>query len=117
MQLITLINDSRSQVFRFNAGPDNQPVDVLLNFVEQQQGWFISFDYLDFSLSNFRVVTSGNFLHQFRNLLPFGLSCVTEQDHEPMLQQDFLSKRCQLYILTSAEVIAFSEVVNGQAST
>lgn len=114
---ITIINDSNNQVMRFVIETANQTVDVFLRYIEQQQGWFISFDYLDFSAKSIRVVTSGNFLHQFRNLIPFGLSCVVEGNQEPMLQQDFSSGRAKLYLLNSSEVQAFSEVISGQATT
>ena len=113
---IKIINESNNQVMRFVIETANQTVDVFLRYVEQQQGWFISFSYLDFTANSIRVVTSGNFLHQFRNLIPFGLSCVVEGNQEPMLQKDFSSGRAKLYLLNQAEVTAYSEVISGQAT-
>ena len=113
---IKIINDSNNQVMRFVVESANQKIDVFIRYIEQQQGWFMSFSYINFSVKSVRIVTGGNFLHQFRNLIPFGFSCVTEGDHEPMLREDFLSGRAKLYLLTSSEVKAYSEVVSGKAT-
>lgn len=116
MRKIDIIGSSRNQVMRFVIETTKKVIDVSLVYKELQQGWFISFDFEDFSANNVRVVSSGNFLHQFRNLIPFGLSCVVEADQEPMLLEDFTSGRASLYLLNSDEVAAFSEVISGQAT-
>lgn len=117
MKQITIIGNDNQQVFRISIPETKKYIDVLLIYSAQQQGWFITLEYESFIVRNLRVVTSENFLHQFRNIIPFGLSCVVEGNEEPMLKDDFSSKRAILYLLTSSEVLAFTEVLSGQAST
>jgi hypothetical protein len=116
MKKISIIGSENNQVMKFIIPENGRYINVLLLFKEQQQGWFLSFDYQDFSVKNLRVVTSGNFLHQFKNLIPFGLSCEVDANQEPMLSDDFKSGRARLFLLSADEVIAFSEVLSGQAS-
>lgn len=116
MTKISVITSDVNQVFRLTIS-SGKYIDVTIRYVAQQTGWFISFDYGNFSLSNFRIITSGNFLHQFRNLIPFGLSCVVENNQEPMLQKDFSSGRAIMYYLNSDEVAAYTKVISGQTTT
>ena len=117
MKLISIIGKELNQVMKVSVPETGLDIDMQLRYVTNQSGWFVSIQYQDFTLKNFRIVTSGNILHQFRNLVPFGLSCIVEQDQEPLDQNDFVSGRAKLYLLTSAEVDAFHEVLNGQATT
>lgn len=116
MKTISIIGKDLSQVFRISIPETKKYIDVLLNYSAQQQGWFISLEYETFKVNNLRIVTSGNFLHQFKNIIPFGMSCIVEENNEPMLQEDFSSKRAKLYLLNQSEVKAFSEVLSGQAT-
>ena len=113
---VTLIGSENNQVMRFVLNENRKKIDVILRYKEQVQGWFISFTYENFSINNHRIVTGGNFLHQFRNILPFGMLCEVEGEQEPMLVEDFSSNRASLYVLTGAEVQAYSEVVSGQTT-
>jgi hypothetical protein len=117
MKQINIITNSNSQIMKFVLPVNSKNIDVQIFFKEQQKGWFISFDYEGFSVRSMRIVTSGNFLHQYRNLIPFGLACTVENNQEPMLRDDFLSKRAILYLLTQNEVTAFSEAISGKATT
>lgn len=116
MKLISIIGNDISQVFRISIPETKKYIDALLNYSAQQEGWFLSLEYENFKINNLRVVTSGNFLHQFKNIIPFGMSCEVEGNEEPMLQNDFSSKRAKLYLLNSSEVISNSEVLSGQTS-
>lgn len=94
---------------------DGTSLALTISFVPQQRGWFISeLTYLDFTIKNRRICNSPNMLHQFRNQIPFGLSCVTTEDREPTQQEDFSSENSKLYILTEAEVAEFAEYLSGQ---
>jgi hypothetical protein len=104
-QLITMILSDGS---RFSIDVEYKPL---------QYGWFIvSLVYGDFSVSNLRIVTSPNMLYQFRNLIPFGLACFTEQNQEPTFTQDFASGRSKLYVLSAAELVVYEDILNGQVT-
>lgn len=70
-----------------------------------QQGWFYTLTYGEKIFRNRRIVTSPNMLRAFRNLVPFGLSCVTVDDLEPVFIDDFSSGRAKLYLLDSADIL------------
>lgn len=83
-------------------------VTLTLEYCEQQRGWWYSIDYLDFSVSQRRLVASPNTLRQFRNIIPFGLLCNVSDGQEPVLKDDFATGRVKLYVL-NAEDIASAE--------
>lgn len=94
--------------------PDGSTIQIAMEYKPMQYGWFItSLVYAGFTLNGVRICTSPNLLHQYKNQIPFGLACYTDGNHEPMLQQDFSEGRSKLYILTAAEVTAYSRILSG----
>lgn len=95
--------------------PDGTTIDMTLYFIQQQQGWFFnSLSYGTFVLTGMRISNSPNMMQQYRNLIPFGIACYSANDREPSLIGDFSSGSSVLYILTSAEVAAYTAFLNGQ---
>ncbi len=89
--------------------PDGTSLQLQIYFMPLQYGWFItSLTYGTFTLNGLRITNSPNMLHQFRNQLPFGLACFSTNNREPSQQTDFSSGASQLYILTAAEVAAYT---------
>jgi len=96
--------------------PSGKRLEVRLEFKPLQLGWFISFSYQTFEVRNLRIVNHPNMVHQFKNLIPFGIGCFSKDLREPMLLSDFLNDDLKLYILERAEVLEFEDVLNGQVS-
>lgn len=95
--------------------PDGTQIILSLYFIPMQLGWFItSLTYGDFVLTNVRIVNSPNFLHQFRNKIPFGMACLSPSRREPTQQEDFSSGASELYILTAEDVEQYTEFLSGQ---
>jgi hypothetical protein len=89
--------------------PDGTSLSMTINFVPMQYGWFItSLVYGAFILNGLRITNSPNMLHQFKNQIPFGLACFSNQNREPSQQQDFSSGTSQLYLLSAAEVAQYT---------
>ena len=88
-----------------------------LRYKEQQLGWFCNIIYGSREIDGLRIFTSGNVLHQWRNLLPFGIACQVEGDQEATLVDDFSSGRAKLFVLSQSEVNTFAGVVSGQVTT
>lgn len=84
--------------------PNGKIVTMYLEFKPMQTGWFLGLDYEGFSLRNLRISTVPNLLRQFKNLIPFGLTCITEDFQEAMFLEDFSTARSKLYVLTSDDV-------------
>lgn len=97
--------------------PDGTTMSFTMYYIPMQYGWFItSLTYGTFTLSGLRICNSPNMLHQFRNRIPFGLACFTQNNREPTQQEDFNSGASTLYILSAAEVNQYAEILSGQAS-
>lgn len=95
--------------------PDGTVIALTIYFRDMQLGWFINqLTWGSFTIQGLRITNSPNMLNQWRNLIPFGLSCVTAGGREPSLQQDFSSGTSNLFILTQAEVTAYANfLTNG----
>jgi hypothetical protein len=94
--------------------PDGTFISLSIYFIDQQQGWFITnLTYGTFILNGMRITNGKNILHQFRNQIPFGMACISNGDREPMLIQDFITGNSKLYILTAAEVLAYTVALSG----
>lgn len=113
MNLITNVTDDSFQTQKIILA-DSSQVLMTLNFKPQQFGWFITeLTYGNLTIKGMRISVSPNILYQFKNQLPFGIACFSTNNREPSQQQDFLSGAANLYLLTAAEVIQFSEYVTG----
>ncbi len=78
-----------------------------------QYGWFIrSLVYKGVTINGARITNNPNFLRQFKNQIPFGMACFTEEEREPTLIEDFSSESSKLYILTEAEVDQYENFLN-----
>lgn len=90
--------------------PDASSFTFTIYFIPLQIGWFITqLSYQTFILRGIRVTNSPNFLNQFRNIIPFGLACVSTANREPSQSQDFSSGTSNLYVLNQAEVEAYAD--------
>jgi len=113
MNLIQQITSAASQSQQITLS-DGTILTLQLQFIPIQQGWYItSLTYQSFTLSGFRISNSGNILHQYRNQIPFGIACFSNDQREPSLQQDFSSGNSNLYLLSAAETLAYAEYLLG----
>lgn len=78
-------------------------------FSDNNIGWYFSLEYEDFKVTNLRLVTSPNCLSAYKNILPFGLQCVTNDGYEPWFIDDLSNGRVSVFILTSDEVEKIQE--------
>lgn len=111
MYLIQQITDAAFQKQNLIL-PDGTSLFLTIKFVPMQYTWIISeLVYQSFILQGVQITNSPNILFQFQNQIPFGLACYSVQNREPSLQEDFASGASKLYILSQAEVIAYSEII------
>lgn len=111
-QIQNITNDSKQK--QTLVLPDGTSIVFSIYFCPMQLGWFIrELTYGEFTLNGLRICNSPNMLHQWRNVLPFGLACFSQDNREPSLQEDFSSQTSQLFILNSSEVEAYTEFLSG----
>jgi hypothetical protein len=92
---------------------DGTIINFTLSYIPQQYGWFFSsLNYGSLNINGLRICNNPNMLRQWENLIEFGIACYTSGNREPTQQGDFLSGASALYILTSAEVQAYSEFLS-----
>ena len=84
---------------------DRERVVLTFEYKANQIGWFFGFEYGDINYQNIRLTTAYNILRAYRNWLPFGVRCDTQDGLEPMDLEDFVTGYAAVYILTSDDVI------------
>lgn len=87
--------------------PDGTQITFQIYYSSTQQGWFITnlvYATKNFTSQGIRITTSPNILRQFKNQIPFGLTCVTSNGQEATQIQDFQSGFATLYILSEDDV-------------
>ena len=104
MKQLKSITDDPKQTMNFVL-ENGEKINIILEYLESQYGWFISIVYGEIlTINNRRIVTSPNFMRAFRDVIPFGMSCVCSDGQEPIYLDDFSSERCKLYILNTDDV-------------
>lgn len=103
MKQLDRINDQAYQRF-FLTGNPGQRITMTLRFLASQSLWVMDLSLNTVSVNGLQVINSPNLLRQFRNTLPFGISCQTKDGYDPYYVNDFSTKRAALFLLTQAEV-------------
>lgn len=97
---------------------DGSAVSLSFVYMQMQYSWFISnLTYGNFTMNWTRVFNSLNMLHQFRNQIPFGISCLTVNNREPTQLQDFSSGASTIYFLDSKETAQYAALLSAQTAT
>ena len=110
MQLIENITSAVKQKMTLLL-ENNEKAEFKLHYNGRMQAWFFSFTYKDISISNLKVCLHPNILRQFRNIIPFGISFVSNSLVEPFQDVSFSKGICEMYLLTQEEVIAIEEEI------
>lgn len=109
MFLIQQITSAPSQSMSL-ALQDGTYLTLTMYFMPMQQTWVIrQLTYNDFTLYGLRITVSPNMLNQWRNQLPFGLGCFTNEGREPSLAEDFSSGAFKMYLLSEEETNEYAE--------
>jgi len=104
MKLIEGISDQPKQNFSLTLS-DGSLVTMRMEYRPAQLGWFYDISWsTTFLARGRRMVASQNILRQFRDIIPFGLICLTKQGLEPLNLRDFALGNAQLYVIEGTEV-------------
>lgn len=99
---ITKITDSSKQKLLV-IGEDGEQVIINLVYSSTQEAWNISLEYLEKIINGMQLTVSPNILHNYKNTLPFGISCTSTDGQEPKYIEDFASDRIQLFMTSLTE--------------
>lgn len=90
---------------------DGSRAVLLLEYRPNQIGWFASLTYGRFTLNGQRLVSSPNYLRQWREQIPFGLAVLGVNNVDPLRQTDLADGSVSLYLLDQADVEAVEAAV------
>lgn len=108
MRLLNKIDEQPDQ--RFNLiGESGEAIDFRVYYMPSQQSWFFDMAYNGQTLNGTRICVSPNLIRSHKNVLPFGLACMTTDGAEPFYIDDFKNDRIRLYLLNANEVAQVEE--------
>lgn len=102
MRLLDNITQDPKQVMYINI-INYDAAKFTIWYKPQQFGWFYDLEWGSFATYNQRIVVSTNFTRQYKNILPFGLLCITDNQTDPIFQESFTTN-CQIYVLDTADI-------------
>ena len=103
MQQVTAITDDIIQTSGIILD-DGSVVQMTLQYVPAQQGWWYSLSYESWQADLMRIVVSPDMLRKYRRVIPFGLAVSTIDGYEVVNQSDFVSGRASMFSLNAADV-------------
>lgn len=104
MLFLNKITAEAQQKF-FLTGNVGQRIIMKLRYMPTQMLWLMDIEYGDFKTNGIAVTSSPNMLRNYKDLIPFGLACVTGDGLDPYYIDDFSSGRSAMYLLNAADVI------------
>lgn len=110
MKLIDRITDDAIQTMIL-TGNSGQRINLSMRYMPSQQSWFMDVYYGSFAVFGVRVVASVNMLRNYKDIIPFGLACTTEQGVDPYRISDFSNQFAKMYLLNSDDVETFEEAL------
>lgn len=118
MVLIDNLNDSSDQVTALQMS-DGSVGTLELIFQGTINRWVFNFTHPSFPNGAYNgqmLCVHPNILRQFKNLLPFGLSCVSTNGNDPVSISDFANGNVTLYLLDATDVQAVEVAFFGAAA-
>lgn len=104
MRKIEILSDIANQSMEVTL-ENGDRLQVTMQYISANMGWYISLIYgSTLTINMRRVVTSPNLIRALRNIIPFGIACVTKDGYEPIYKDDFSSGRAELYVLSPEDV-------------
>lgn len=92
---------------------DGTSAILTLMYQPTVQRWAFNLSWNDFVLEGVNLCVYPNVLREWRKLIPFGLTCVSTDNLDPLFIDDFSSGRVQLYILSEEDVLVMEETIFG----
>lgn len=110
MQQVTAITDDPNQTIGIIL-QDGSTVQMILNYIPAQKGWFYSLSYGAFAANLMRIVVSPNLIRKYKNIIPFGVAVTTIDGYEVVNQSDFVSGRASLYVLNPIDMASVENLI------
>ena len=103
--------------------PDETTFTLRIEYIPLQIGWFVNEITYDppvraplpnriFTVRSIRITKNLNLLQSYRNLIPFGIACLSQEAQEPTHIEDFISGNYGLYLLTKEDLDDYQTFVS-----
>lgn len=93
--------------------PNGETFNLHLVYEATTERWIFDLAYQDFSVNGVGLCCFPNIIRQWKNILPFGLACVTDDQTDPFTVDDFTIGRARMYVLTAEEVSVIETSIFG----
>ncbi len=103
MLYINKITNDASQQLILTGIPGIQ-ITMTMRFMPRIQQWMAGFSYGTFSAQGIPVLGNLNILRQWKNVIPFGISCVCKNGLDPYTVDDFANNAADLFLLNSDDI-------------
>jgi len=112
MQQITNLSDEASQISKVVLD-DGSVITFEIIYLPTIERWMMNVSHPTITVNNLILCAGPNVLRDFRNVIPFGLGCYTNDGADPFYIEDFASGRVSLFVLDASEVAFFETNVFG----
>lgn len=92
---------------------DGSSAVLELRYSGAAQRWFLNVTYGAEVHYGIGLCCHPNILRQWKNVIPFGISCVTTDQTDPFNPNDFATGRVSLYLLDAADVQQVESLIFG----
>ncbi|WP_299074731.1 hypothetical protein [uncultured Paraglaciecola sp.] len=103
MRYINRITENSNQRFIL-TGIDGIRIEARLRFMPRIRRWMLDVIYNDVCIKGVPVCNSLNMLRQYRDQIPFGISCISIDGIDPFRIDDFKTTRSSLFLLDESDV-------------
>lgn len=94
--------------------PDGTAATITLHYHGATERWVMDVTYGTHTINGIGVAFHANLLRQWESILPFGIACITADQTDPFLLEDFSNGRANLYLLSPADVVLVERTVFGR---
>ena len=108
MLYINKITAAPSQIATLTGIPGVN-ITMRLRFLPRVQQWVADFDDGTIQIYGVSVMCSVNLLRQWKNVIPYGISCIVANGLDPYQVTDFASQAANLYLLDATDVATIEE--------
>lgn len=95
--------------------PDGTTANLTLIFNATAERWVANIVYGTLVINGLGVCCLPNILRQWKNVIPFGLACATNDQTDPFAANDFSDGRARLFLLSADEVLLMESQIFGRA--
>lgn len=100
---LTQLTNAASQKFTLTS-ETGEAIAFALRFLPRVNSWVFDCSFETLNINGAALVNSPNVLRGYRELIDFGLMCVTPDGQDPQFLNDFAVGRVTLYLLNPADV-------------